>query len=430
MINTLLDIPYAWPTILAFVAALVGTVAFTPVARIMACKLGAVDMPGPRRVNKVPIPRMGGVGVFAGMILAMLVVSYGLGSLGWQEEFDIYFGSHIRPYWYVLSLAIMFVTGLVDDKFHLSPIQKVFGQTLAASVATFSGLRLSEVVTPLGIVDLGPLAYPATIVFLVAYTNMFNLIDGLDGLASGIAHIASFTMFVVAAMAGRMDAAMQAMILCGATLGFLVYNFHPASIFLGDSGSLLIGFTMGCISLMSVSRMAGLTTILVPLVIAGIPIMDTLSAIIRRKKANVSIGQADKGHLHHRLMDEGYNQKQAVLFVYAWTAFLCLGAVTMTQIELVPRISVFIVLIGMSALMITQLQLLRPAIAHRDRHVRREERKRKHESRQRYIGKHFKTPPPDDEDDEEPPEDDVEDDIDADAADDVENGFEDVITSA
>ena len=387
MIDTLMDIPYALPTIVAFVVALLGTVAFTPLARIIACKIGAVDMPGPRRVNKVPIPRMGGVGVFAGMILAMLVVSYGIDYLGWQREFDIYFGSHIRPYWYVFSLGIMFATGVVDDKFHLSPVQKIVGQTLAASVATFSGLRLSEVVIPFGgILDLGPLAYPATIVFLVAYTNMFNLIDGLDGLAPGIAHISSFTMFVVAAMAGRMDAAMQSMILCGATLGFLVYNFHPASIFLGDSGSLLIGFTMGCISLMSVSRMAGLTTILVPLVIAGIPIIDTLSAIIRRKKANVSIGQADRGHLHHRLMEEGYNQKQAVLFVYAWTAFLCLGAVTMTQIELIPRIGVFIVLVGMSVLMVTQLQLLRPAIAHRDRQVRREERRHRHESRQRRIG--------------------------------------------
>lgn len=376
MYETMLDIPYAWPIAVAFLTSLVGTVAATPLARRLAHRVGALDMPGPRRVNKVPIPRMGGIGVFAGMLLSMVVVTYGLRQQSWPSELDIYNGSHIRPYWYALSLGIIFLTGLIDDKFHLTPLQKVVGQVIAASVATFSGLRLSEVVGPLdvGVIDLGPLAYPATIVFLVAYTNMFNLIDGLDGLASGIAHISSFTMFVVASLAGRMDAAIQSMILCGATLGFLAYNFHPASIFLGDSGSLLIGFTMGCVSLMSVSRMAGLTTILVPLIIAGIPIMDTLSAIIRRCKANVSIGQADKGHLHHRLMEEGYNQKQAVLFVYAWTALLCLGAVTMTQIELVPRIAVFIVLIGMSFLMVTQLQLLRPVIAHRDKDVRRQER--------------------------------------------------------
>lgn len=384
MLETLLDIPYAWPTIVVFLVSLLGTVAMTPVARIFAKKIGAVDMPGPRRVNKEPIPRMGGIGVLFGVLLAMAVMIWSLRHRGWAPEFDVYRGSHIRPYWYVLSLILMFLTGLIDDKYHLTPAQKLFGQFVAASVATFSGLRLSEVLAPFGngIIDLGVLAYPATIIFLIAYTNMFNLIDGLDGLASGIAHISSFTMFIVASLAGRMDSAMQAMILCGATLGFLVYNFHPASVFLGDSGSLLIGFMMGCISLMSVSRVAGLTTILVPLVIAGIPIIDTLSAIIRRKKANVSIGHADKGHLHHRLLDEGYDQRQAVLFVYAWTAFLCLGAVTMTQIDVIPRMGVFIVLIGMSFLMSSQLQLLRPAIAHRNRTVRREEREEREHQRQ------------------------------------------------
>lgn len=396
MLDALMDIPYAWPAAVVFLVALAGTVAITPLGRAFARRIGAVDMPGPRRVNRRPTPRMGGIGVFGGILLALMVLWHGMRQWGWPSEFDIFEGSHIRPYWYLLSLGIMFCTGAIDDRFHLSPLQKIVGQVIAASIATFSGLRLSEVLAPLGagIIDLGPFAYPATIVFLVAYANMFNLIDGLDGLASGIAHISSFTMFIVAALAGRMDAAMQAMVLCGASLGFLAYNFHPASIFLGDSGSLLIGFMMGCISLMSVSRMAGLTTILVPLVIAGIPIMDTLSAIIRRKKANVSIGQADRGHLHHRLMEEGYNQRQAVLFVYAWTALLCLGAVAMTQTEILPRIAVFIVLVGMSALMITQLQLLRPAIAHRDRGVRREERQRIRESRlealREYRGRHYR----------------------------------------
>lgn len=392
MFETLLDIPYAWPIVSVFLLALAGTVVMTPVARIFARKVGAVDMPGPRRVNKEPIPRMGGIGVLFGILLATSVMLYSLEHLGWAREFDVYYGSHIRPYWYVLSLILMFLTGLIDDKYHLTPMQKLLGQFVATSIATFSGLRLAEVLAPFenGVINLGVFAYPATIVFLIAYTNMFNLIDGLDGLASGIAHIASFTMFVVASLAGRMDSAMQAMILCGATLGFLVYNFHPASVFLGDSGSLLIGFMMGCISLMSVSRVAGLTTILVPLVIAGIPIIDTLSAIIRRKKANVSIGHADKGHLHHRLMDEGYNQRQAVLFVYAWTALLCLGAVTMTQIDLVPRMCVFVVLIGMSFLMSSQLQLLRPAIAHRDKTIRREERKLQRQSRR--APKHLRNP--------------------------------------
>lgn len=379
------EIPYALPLVAAFCVAFVVTVLMTPLARRIAAFLGAVDKPGPRRINRTPIPRMGGIGVFAGIVAALLLVSYGTHSLGWSLRLSVWHGSHIRPYWYLLSLGVMFLTGLIDDKYHLSPLQKLLGQTLAATIATLSGLRLSEVVAPShdSLINLGVFAYPATIIFLVAYANVFNLIDGLDGLASGVACIASVTMFVISVMAGRMDAAAQALILAAATLAFLMYNFNPASIFLGDSGALLIGFMMGCTSLMSMSRVAGVTTIIIPLVISGIPIADTLSAIVRRKRANVSIGHADKGHLHHRLLDSGYDQRQAVLFIYAWTAFLCIGAITMTQIGIAQRIAVFFILIGMSTLMGIQLQLFRPILVHRDKDIRRDERMRRHAERRR-----------------------------------------------
>ena len=383
MFGNLSDIPYAVPMVLAFFVSFVVTVAVTPLAKRFATKIGAVDKPGPRRVNKVPVPRMGGIAVFAGAILATAIVLYGTHYLNWPLRLSMFHGSQVRPIWYFVSLAGIFATGLVDDKYHLSPGQKLIGQVLAATIATCSGLRISEIVIPGHdmLIDLGILSYPATIVFLVAYTNVFNLIDGLDGLASGVACIASATMFIIATMSGHMDAAMQALVLCSAALGFLVYNFHPASVFLGDSGSLFIGFMMGCVSLMSVSRVSGFTTIIVPLIISGIPIMDTLSAIIRRKRANVSIGSADAGHLHHRLLDSGYDQSQAVLFIYAWTFFLCLGAVTMTQIGTAQRIAVFLILIGMSALMGMNLKLFRPILVHRNRDARRSERRSAREAR-------------------------------------------------
>ena len=383
MFGNLSDIPYAVPMVLAFFVSLVVTIVMTPFAKRFATKIGAVDKPGPRRVNKVPIPRMGGIAVFAGVVLATAIVLYGTHYLNWPLRLSMFHGSQVRPIWYFVSLAGIFATGLVDDKYHLSPGQKLIGQILAATIATCSGLRISEIVIPGHdmLIDLGVLSYPATVVFLVAYTNVFNLIDGLDGLASGVACIASATMFIIATMSGHMDAAMQAIVLCSAALGFLIYNFHPASVFLGDSGSLFIGFMMGCISLMSVSRVSGFTTIIVPLIISGIPIMDTLSAIIRRKRANVSIGSADAGHLHHRLLDSGYDQSQAVLFIYAWTFFLCLGAVTMTQIGTAQRIAVFLILIGMSALRGMNLKLFRPILVHRDKDARRSERQSVREAR-------------------------------------------------
>lgn len=372
-------IPYAAPICAAFLLALAVTCAATPLARRFAIRVGAVDEPGARRVNRVPIPRMGGLAVLAGILGSIALMSWGTHMAGWSLRLDVYHGSHIRPYWYVASLVIMSMVGAIDDKWHLTPMQKLAGQMVAASVATFAGLRLSEIVVPgVGLVSLGWLAYPMTIFFLLGYANMFNLIDGLDGLASGIAAISSATMFVVAALAGRMDAAAQAMILCGACLGFLFHNFHPASVFLGDSGALLIGFMMGSISLMSVSRVSGLTTIIVPLVVSGIPMMDTMSAIARRQRAGIGIGTADKGHLHHRLLEEGYDQRQAVLFIYAWTTMLCVGAVTMTQIDTAPRIAVFTILMGMSSLMAMQLQLLRPVLAHRDRDERQREYRARH----------------------------------------------------
>ncbi len=354
------------PFVALFAASLMVTLLATPLARKIAWRVGAVDYPNKRRVNKEPTPRMGGIAVFCALTAGLALQMLGPSLLGWPLAFATCGIGRINYVLVYLSFVIIFVTGLIDDKVSLKPWQKFLGQLLAACVAVAGGLVIDTVVNPFQNTgfELDLVGYPITVLYLVAYANIFNLIDGLDGLSSGIACIASITMWVVSTMSGHLGAASLAIILCGATLGFLRYNFHPASIFLGDSGSLTIGFVLGSISLLSVSRIAGLTSIIVPLVVAGIPIIDTLSAIIRRGRAHVSIGQADKGHIHHRLLGEGFNQRQTVLVMYVWTAILCAGAILMTQVPVMPRIIIFIVLIIASGLFAAHLHLFEPVLLH------------------------------------------------------------------
>jgi UDP-GlcNAc:undecaprenyl-phosphate GlcNAc-1-phosphate transferase len=349
-----------------FLSALVTTLLTTPIASKIAWKVDAIDYPEKRRINTTPIPRMGGIAVFLGLLVALLLQIFGYRYLGWP--FSIMPPRSRAISYPLLGVAILtiFVTGLLDDKYSLKPHQKLLGQVLAATLAAASGLVIGNIVSPVtgDFIELGIWTYPITAIYLVAYVNIFNLIDGLDGLASGIAVIASFTMFIIAFGGGRFDAAGLSIALAGACLGFLKYNFHPATIFLGDSGSMLIGFVLGTISLLNVTRIAGLTTIIVPLVIAGIPIIDTFSAIIRRIRAHVSIGQADRGHIHHRLIAEGFDQKQAVLLMYAWTSVLCIGSYVMTQVMLWPRIGIFFLLLVISALFCRHLHLFEPVLLH------------------------------------------------------------------
>ena len=352
-------IPYAS----LFVTALVVTLVATPFARIIATRLGAVDKPSKRRINKRTIPRMGGIAIFLALVAAAAVQIMGTRWLGWPSVLTPGRFSTVNYPLLGVSFLVIFLTGAIDDVVQLKPLAKLAGQVLAAVIAVMAGLTVGAIVNPFapGEVVLGWVACPMTVIYLVAYVN---LIDGLDGLASGITFISSCTLFFLATQSGRLDAAAVSIAVAGATLGFLRYNFNPASIFLGDSGSLLLGFALGAVSLLNVRRVAGLTTIIVPLVISFVPIIDTFSAIIRRKRAHVSVGQADKGHIHHRLIQDGYNQRQAVLLMYLWTAMLSGGAILMTKIETAPRIIVFCVLIGASFGFAAHLHLFDPVLLH------------------------------------------------------------------
>ena len=349
-----------------FTVALATALVTTPLARAIALRLDAVDYPSKRRINKTPIPRMGGIAIMLALVAAVVLQYLGTKCLGWPAVLIPSPIMRINYHALAASFVIIFLVGAIDDVRTLKPLPKLVGQILAASVAAAGGLVIGRIVNPFmgGEIDLGLFAYPVTVAYLVAYVNIINLIDGLDGLATGITCISSFTLFILARMAGRLDAASLSIVLAGATLGFLYHNFHPAKIFLGDSGSLLLGFALGTITLLNVTRLAGLTTIVLPLTLSGIPIIDTLSAIIRRKRAHVSIGHADRGHIHHRLMQEGFDQRQAVLFIYAWTILLCLGSFVITQVPVIPRVCIFVTLIAASAVFAAKLHMFEPVLRH------------------------------------------------------------------
>ena len=330
-------------------AACATTYALVPLAKRLAIRVDAVDYPSKRRINKTPTPRMGGVAVFFGLVVALILQVIGTWCWGWPSALVSHPSMPVNYYMLAAAFCIIFITGVVDDIVTLKPYAKLAGQIVAAGVAAAGGLLIGSIVNPFvagAFIDLGWLSYPITIVYLVAFANIINLIDGLDGLATGISAIASITMFSFSILAGRTDAAALSIALFGSCLAFLRFNFHPASIFLGDSGA------------------AALTSLLIPLIVAGVPIIDTLAAIVRRKRAHVSIGQADKGHIQHRLIQEGFDQRQAVLLIYAWSIMLSIGASIINQVRIELRIVIFIVLLVCSAAFALRLHLFEPVLRH------------------------------------------------------------------
>ena len=353
---------------LLFLVALLATLLATPLAKCIAQHLGAIDKPDERRINKVPIPRMGGIGIALGLVAAVAMQVAGTKLLGWPTVFVPHMQLQGVDYKLLtVAVVIVFLTGAIDDVRNLKPRQKLLGQILAACVAAASGLVIGNVANPFTaeLIPIGWLAYPITVVYLVAFTNVINLIDGLDGLAAGITAISCAAMFYLSYEAHQIDAAVLACILAGCCLGFLRYNFNPASIFMGDCGSNMLGFLLGVIALLGVNRVAAATTLIVPLVIAGVPIIDTFAAIVRRRRGHTAISQADTGHIQHRLIKQGFDQKQAALMIYGWSILLAAGAIIMTKVALPLRFVVFILLVGVSAVFIKKLHLFEPVLLHR-----------------------------------------------------------------
>lgn len=349
-----------------FAVAAVVTIALTPLARKLAIKLDAIDYPSARRVNMLPIPRMGGVAIFGGILAALAVAGFGVYAFGWVDPFIDYNGIEVNYWGVLLGTVLIFLVGAVDDVVDLNPKAKMLGQIVAACVVAGSGLLFSSIHNPFGegYIEFGWVAYPLTVFYLVAFANVINLIDGLDGLAAGITGISAITILLFAVLTGRFDAALFSVILVGVCAGFLKSNFFPASIFMGDSGALLLGFSLGVISLFAVARSALFVSLLVPILAAGVPILDTFFAIVRRKREHRPIDEADKGHIHHRLMRAGFSQRATVLIMWAWTALLAACGVIITWASNLVRIPIFLIACAVTAYAIVKLRLLGDALSH------------------------------------------------------------------
>lgn len=334
---------------ISFILALIVALSATPVAKKIASKVGAVDIPKDnRRMHKKPIARLGGLAIISGFMVA---IAFNILSSLFDKRsiFTI-----DKPLLGLLAGILIIVTiGIIDDIKPLSAKIKLVFQLAAALVVVLSGTTIERLTNPFstyGISDLSPyISYPLTIIWIVGITNAINLLDGLDGLAAGVSSIASLSLFFVSVIRGDVYSGVITAVLAGSTLGFLPYNFNPAKIFMGDSGAYFLGFTLSVISIQGTLKSYAAIAIAIPLLVLGLPLFDTTFAILRRVVKGKSIMEADRGHLHHRLIDMGLSHKQSVVVMYIVSAALGLCAIVLADkgalpaIILVISVSVFVI---------------------------------------------------------------------------------------
>lgn len=361
-----------------FATAVLVVCSVIPIVKKIAFKIGAVDEPSKRRVHSKTTARLGGVAIFLGIVACCVLAFVGVKYLKWEIPLSYNNSSGVNYIVAGFGALIIFITGVVDDMKCLPPKTKLILQIFAACVVCVSGLLFNRIYNPIteSFIEFGWLSYPITIFYLVAFANIINLIDGLDGLAAGITAIAATTIFVFAIHQNKADAAILCLGIMGACGAFLLFNFNPAKIFMGDSGSLTLGFLLGIASLLAAARTAVVVSMLVPLMAAGIPIIDTAAAIIRRKRQNLPIDQADTGHIHHRLLKSGLSTKQTVLLMWAWTAFLSICGIIMTIVKdgLIDLL-VLMIAIVFTAVVVFKLHLFEPVLKHHYNHRKKKHRK-------------------------------------------------------
>ena len=311
--------------ILSFLIAVAVALAITPLVMLLAKKTGAIDAPDPRKVHKKPIPRIGGIGIYIAFMVSFLTL-VDFNQLP-METADGIIGL-------LAGGTIVVLVGIIDDYTNLPAKVKLLGQIAAACAVVAFDVRIDFVTDPFGdYLYLEYFAIPVTIFWLVGLTNTVNLIDGLDGLAAGVETLASVTIMLVALQDELALVAVFTSALAGAATGFLFFNFNPARIFMGDTGSMFLGFMLAGISIIGAVKSAATIALIVPVLALGVPILDTSFAIIRRYRGGVPIFKPDKGHLHHRLLDLGFSQRQAVLLMYVISAILGLSALVLNTVS-------------------------------------------------------------------------------------------------
>ena len=306
--------------VLALLVALAVSFLMTPVVKTFAYKVGAIDVPkDARRMHKVPIPRLGGLAIFIGFMVSILLFAE--------------ITPELRSI--LLGAVIIVVLGVVDDIMALPAMLKFVVQIVAALIPATHGVTILAFSNPNIFSDnlywvLGSLSIPFTVLWIVAITNSVNLIDGLDGLANGVSAISATTMLVIALVSDQSAVAVVLAALVGACVGFMPYNMNPAKMFMGDTGATFLGYILATMSIQGLFKYYAVISFVVPFLILGLPIFDTTFAFIRRIAHGQSPMHPDRSHIHHRLIDMGLNQKQAVATLYVISAILGLSAVVLT----------------------------------------------------------------------------------------------------
>ncbi|WP_017726219.1 glycosyltransferase family 4 protein [Halalkalibacterium ligniniphilum] len=287
----------------------------TPLVKKLAIKIGAVDKPNQRKVHQKLMPRLGGLAIYIAFLVGFMVL---------QPQ---------SPYMVPILIGsfIIILTGFLDDMLELSAKVKLLGQIAAASVVVFGGVQVEFINLPFdGRLELGWFSIPLTLLWIIGITNAINLIDGLDGLAAGVSSIVLITISTLAILDGNVFVAGLGAILIGSTLGFLVFNFNPAKIFMGDTGALFLGFMISVVSLLGFKNVT-VFSLIIPVIILAVPISDTFFAIIRRIVNKQPLSAPDKSHLHHCLLRLGFSHRNTVLMIYAMSAFFGLAAIMLTM---------------------------------------------------------------------------------------------------
>nr|WP_209121749.1 MraY family glycosyltransferase [Alkalihalobacillus sp. BA299] len=321
--------------VLAFLVSFIVAIVTTPLVKKIALSIGAIDQPEARKVHAKIMPRLGGLAIVFGFVAGLLVL---------QPQF-----SYILPI--MVGAFIIVLVGILDDKYTLKANIKLVGQTAAACIVVFSGLKIDMINLPFyGEVYFGIWSYPFTILWIVGVTNAINLIDGLDGLAGGVSTIALASILTMAILDGQLLAIALSVILIASTLGFLLFNFYPAQIFMGDTGSLFLGYLISVISILGLFKNLTLFSLIIPIIILAIPIFDTFFAIIRRMLKRKKISAPDKKHLHYCLLEMGFSHRQTVLIIYGVSAFFGTAAIIFSATAL--WLSIFIIFLLLFAIQI------------------------------------------------------------------------------
>ena len=322
---------------IAFVLAFITAYVVTPYSMRFAKKVNAIDIPSERRINKVPMPRLGGLAILSGFFVSMIYLIISI-----QLEDKVSLGEYnLKIIGFFIGIIIIALVGFIDDCKGLHPILKLLGQTIAAIVVMLFGITIGDFNLPIfdKLIELSDIMeYIITWVWIVGITNAINLTDGLDGLSSGIILIACISLLIIFASNGSpLISILSITALAGGIVGFLPFNFNPAKTYMGDCGSNFLGFAISIISILGVAKTYTIIVIVAPLIVLALPIVDTAFAIIRRivkGKSIKAVFEPDRGHLHHRLMKLGYSQKSAVFILYAIAATL--GMFTIILLESGP----------------------------------------------------------------------------------------------